>query len=187
MVMTDAAPPWAFERPEIRPYDPRLTEKAEAERVRLTGLLAPWLAIGVEHIGSTAVPGLAAKPIIDLMAAVRDPGTVVTEASDTLAANGWCYVPEDLDGRPWRSFYVKPDDSGRHRQAHLHLIRAGHPRWSEQLAFRDALREDPDLASRYADLKRQLSAEHPDDREGYTDAKAEFIAAVLSLRAKGGA
>jgi GrpB-like predicted nucleotidyltransferase (UPF0157 family) len=88
--MSDAIPPWAYETPEIRPHDPRLRPAAEAERARLAEVLAPWLADGVEHVGSTAVPGLAAKPVIDLMASVRDPGEVVTRAGDRLTADGWC-------------------------------------------------------------------------------------------------
>lgn len=142
-------------------------------------LLASWLVDGVEHVGSTAVSGLAAKPIIDLMASVRNPETVVGQAGERLAADGWCYVPPELDQHAWRRFFVKPDTTGQHRVAHLHVIRAGHPRWDEQLAFRDALREDAGLALRYADLKRRLAAEHPDDREAYTAAKGGFVADVL--------
>jgi GrpB-like predicted nucleotidyltransferase (UPF0157 family) len=146
----------------------------------LAVLLAPWLVDGVEHVGSTAVPGLAAKPIIDLMALVRDPDAVVEQAAEPLAADGWCYVPPELDsGGSWRRFFVKPDPSGQHRYAHLHLIAAGHPRWSDQIAFRDALCRDDELAGRYAYLKRQLAAEHADDREAYTDAKGEFVRDAL--------
>jgi GrpB-like predicted nucleotidyltransferase (UPF0157 family) len=85
-----------------------------------------------------------------------------------------------LDRRPWRRFFVKPDASGQHRIAHLHVIRAGHPRWSEQIAFRDALRRDGELARRYEDLKRRLSARYAQDREAYTEAKAAFIADVFA-------
>ena len=123
-----------------------------------------------------SVLGLAAKPVIDLMAQAADPGAVVALAGERLAADGWCYVPPGLDQRPWRRFFVKPDASGQHRIAHLHVIRAGHPRWSEQIAFRDALRRDGELASRYEDLKRRLSVRHANDREAYTEAKAAFIA-----------
>jgi GrpB-like predicted nucleotidyltransferase (UPF0157 family) len=177
--VSDNTPPWAFEQPAVHPHDPRLIEQAEIERARLAELLAPWLAEGVEHVGSTSVPGLAAKPVIDLMAQVADLDTVVDEAAERLWAVGWHYVPPDLDGRPWRRFFVKPDSSGQHRYAHLHVIGVGHPRWAQQLAFRDALRRDDDLARRYGDLKRGLAAEHPDDREAYTEAKAEFIAEAL--------
>lgn len=178
--MSEAVPPWAYETPAVHPHDPRLAAVAEAECARLAAVLAPWLADGVEHVGSTAVPGLAAKPIADLMASVRDLDEAVARAGDGLAADGWCYVPPELDQRPWRRFFVKPDESGQHRVAHLHLIEAGHPRWAEQLAFRDALRRDGQLARQYEDLKRQLAARHSDDREAYTAAKAAFVADALA-------
>lgn len=82
-----------------------------------------------------------------------------------------------------RRFFVKPDASGQHRAAHLHLIAAGHPRWAQQIAFRDALRRDDQLARRYAALKRRLADEHADDREAYTDGKARFIAHALGSAA----
>jgi GrpB-like predicted nucleotidyltransferase (UPF0157 family) len=178
--MSEAVPAWAYEKTELHPHDPARPARAAAERERLLTLLAPWLADGVEHVGSTAVPGLAAKPVIDLMASVRDPGIVVERAGPPLAADGWCYVPPEIDsGGSWRRFFVKPDPSGQHRYAHLHLIQAGHERWTQQLEFRDALRRDDELATTYANLKRRLIAEHPHDREAYTEAKAEFILDAL--------
>jgi GrpB-like predicted nucleotidyltransferase (UPF0157 family) len=183
--VSDTVPPWAYAKPEVRAHDPRLIELAETEKARLTVLLTPWLVAGVEHVGSTAVPGLAAKPIIDLMASVRDPDAVVDQAVDLLAADGWCYVPPELDsGGSWRRFFVKPEPSGQHRYAHLHVIGVGNPRWAEQIAFRDALRRDDELAGRYADLKRRLAAEHAKDREAYTDAKGEFVRDVLGRDAR---
>jgi GrpB-like predicted nucleotidyltransferase (UPF0157 family) len=178
--MSDAVPAWAYEKAEVLPHDPRLADRARAERDRLARLLAPWLVDGVEHVGSTAVPGLAAKPVIDLMASVADPDLVVVQAGERLAADGWCYVPPDLDrGGRWRRFFVKPDASGQRRVAHLHVIQAGHPRWAEQIAFRDELRCDDRLARSYEDLKQRLAVQHAGDREAYTDAKAEFVADAL--------
>ena len=182
--MTDTTPAWAYAKPEVCAHDPRLIELAETERARLVVVLAPWLVDGVEHVGSTAVPGLAAKPIIDLMASVRDLDAVAGEAGAALWGAGWWYVPPELDHRPWRRFYVKPDQSGQHRYAHLHVIAAGHPRWAEQLAFCDALRRDDELARRYGDLKRRLAAEHAEDREAYTEAKGEFVRTALGLDAR---
>jgi GrpB-like predicted nucleotidyltransferase (UPF0157 family) len=182
--MTDTTPPWAYEKAEVRPHDPQLTERAAAERTQLAALLAPWLVDGVEHVGSTAVPGLVAKPIIDIMASVTDPDTVVTQAGAQLTADGWCYVPPELDQRPWRRFYVKPDPTGQHRIAHLHVIKAGNPRWAEQIAFRDALRRDDQLAKNYGDLKLRLAYEHADDREAYGDAKTTFVAEALAHAAE---
>jgi GrpB-like predicted nucleotidyltransferase (UPF0157 family) len=177
--VSTADPPWADEKPELRPHDPRWTQRGQAERDRLAELLAPWLVDGVEHVGSTAVPGLAAKPIIDVMASVSDPGAVAAQAGERLAGDAWCYVPPELDQRPYRRFFVKPDAAGQHRVAHLHLLTAGHPRWAEQIAFRDALRGDAGLVRRYAGLKRELAARHPGDREAYSAAKTEFVAEVL--------
>jgi GrpB-like predicted nucleotidyltransferase (UPF0157 family) len=183
--VSDNVPPWAYAKPEVRAHDPRLTELAATEKARLTVLLTPWLVDGVEHVGSTAVPGLAAKPIIDLMASVRDPDAVVDEVGEQLWADGWWYVPPELDsGGSWRRFFVKPDQSGQHRYAHLHLIAAGHPRWADQIAFRDALRRDDELAERYADLKQRLAAEHAQDREAYTEAKGEFVRDALGRGAR---
>ncbi len=178
--MSDAVPAWAHEKAEVLPHDPRLAQRARAECGRLARSLAPWLVDGVEHVGSTAVPGLAAKPVIDLMASVTDPDDVVVRAGELLAADGWCYVPPELDsGGQWRRFLVKPDAAGQRRTAHLHLIRAGHPRWAEQIAFRDALRRDDRLAQSYEALKLRLAARHAGDREAYTGAKSEFVADAL--------
>jgi GrpB-like predicted nucleotidyltransferase (UPF0157 family) len=185
--MGDTAPPWAYEKVEVHPHDPRLAERGRTESARLAEVLAPWLVAGaehlvdgVEHYGSTAIPGLAAKPVIDLMASVTDIDTVVTEAGAQLAADGWCYVPPELDQRPWQRFFVKPDATGQRRVAHLHVFRAGDPRCAEGIAFRDALRRDDQLAKRYADLKQRLAAEHADDREAYTRGKAAFVAETLA-------
>lgn len=175
--MSDEAPAWAYERAEVRPHDPSWTVRAESERDHLEQLLAPWLVDGIEHVGSTAIPGLAAKPIVDLQASVSDLDDV--ETAERLTANGWVYVPPELDQRPWRRFFVKPDPSGQHREAHLHLIQAGHQRWTDQIRFRDALRDDPDLAQAYADLKHRLANENGHDREAYTKGKAAFVAKAL--------
>lgn len=178
--MTSADPPWAHEKTAVHPPDPAWADRARLECARLSRLLAPWLADGVEHVGSTSVPGLAAKSVLDIMASVTDPDAVAEQASPRLAADGWHYVPPELDsGASWRRFYVKPDAAGQRRFAHLHVIAAGHPRWAEQLAFRDALRSDGRLAADYAELKRRLAQEHGADREAYTAAKGAFVAAAL--------
>ena len=77
------------------------------------------------------------------------------------------------------AFLVKPDTSRQRRKAHLHLMQAGHPRWTEQIKFRDALRRDGQLAQRYEDLKHRLAQQHGHDREAYTAGKAQFVATVM--------
>ncbi|RJQ70295.1 GrpB family protein [Pseudonocardiaceae bacterium YIM PH 21723] len=172
-----SAPAWAYEQVKLHPHDPLWAVRAGLESAWLTELLAPWLVDGVEHVGSTAIPGLAAKPIVDLMAAVADPAVVDDRV---LAADGWCLVPPELDGRPWRRFFVKPDPSGQRRLAHLQLVTAGDRQWADQLGFRDALRRDDRLAQRYAELKHRLAEESGHDREAYTEGKADFVARVLA-------
>nr|WP_307658470.1 GrpB family protein [Nocardia ignorata] len=115
--MDENAPAWAYEAVQVCPYDARWPARAEVECEELADLLAPWLVEGVEHVGSTAVPGLAAKPIVDVMASVSDLDIAVEEASERLAVARWCYVPPELDRRPWRRFFVKPDSAGRRREA----------------------------------------------------------------------
>ncbi len=172
-------PAWATERVEIAPYDPTWPRRAARHVARLHHLLDRWLVRPVEHVGSTAVPGLAAKPIVDLQAAVAD----LADAGivQTLHADGWVPVPPELDRRPWRRLHVLPQ--GDRRAAHLHVMAGDSPRWHAQLAFRDALRADPGLVVDYARLKADLAGRHPDDREAYTEGKASFVRGVLDAAA----
>jgi GrpB-like predicted nucleotidyltransferase (UPF0157 family) len=93
------------------------------------------------------------------------------------ATDGWHYVPPELDLRDCRRFFVKVADD--RRVAHLHLMLADHPRWTEQIAFRDALLAAPDVANEYGALKTELARLHAHDREAYTAVKTEFIRSVL--------
>ena len=177
--MTDW-PAWATETVEVGRADPAWQARGEQERRLLEARLAPLLISRVEHVGSTAVPGLAAKPILDLQAAVADL-SIAPHVAEVLAPEGWHYVAPDLDQRPWRRFFVKVSDD--RRVAHLHVMTSGTARWAEQLAFRDALRADASLANAYAALKRRLAAQHAADREAYAVAKSEFVHAALARSA----
>lgn len=169
-------PAWATEEVCVQPPDEGWQRRGEQLCQELNAVLARWLVAPTEHVGSTAVPGLAAKPIVDVAAAVVDLGCADAVAEALLPA-GWHLVPPELDARPWRRFLIKAVDN--HRAAHLHLLLADNPRWDEQLAFRDALRADPALVHRYAQLKRTLATEHAADREAYTAGKTDFIRSVL--------
>ncbi len=174
-------PAWATEKVEVREPDAAWQQRGERECQLLASTLSPWLVAPVEHVGSTAVPGLAAKPILDLQAAVED-----LEGTPTIAVAlgaSWHFVPVDLDGRPWRRFFVKIIHG--HRAAHLHVMRRDSARWDQQLAFRNAVRSDSALAERYAKLKRDLAARYGDDREAYTDAKRAFVQTVINNRKDG--
>lgn len=169
-------PAWATEQVQVQPPHEEWQRRGHQQCRQLDAALARWLVAPVEHVGSTAVPGLAAKPVIDVQAAVVDLDCAGAVA-EVLEPAGWHLVPADLDARPWRRFLVQVVD-GR-RAAHLHLLPAGSPRWAEQIAFREALRADPALVSRYAELKRTLAAKHATDREAYTVGKGDFVRSVL--------
>ena len=146
----------------------------EAERARLLSLV-PNDFIAIEHIGSTAVPGLAAKPVIDILG-----GVASMEAAKALVARlckqGYTASAEfngTLTDRQWLMRWA-----GGHRTHHLHLVVHGGPVWAQRLRFRDALRADPALAWNYAALKTELAAKYPTDREAYTEAKAAFVRSV---------
>jgi GrpB-like predicted nucleotidyltransferase (UPF0157 family) len=150
--------------------------KFETERSFLAPILSPWLAGPIEHVGSTAVPGLPAKPIIDIMAAVSSL-VASRPAIQAVVAAGYSYYPYKAEVMHW---FCKPSPS--HRTHHLHLVSYQSSLWLERLAFRDALRSSPELAAEYAELKRTLAVKFRLDREGYTKAKAPFIKEVLSER-----
>ena len=140
----------------------------------LRAALNLWLVAEIEHVGSTAVAGLSAKPVIDIMAPVRD----LESSRQAIAAAelvGYCYYPYKPDEMHW---FCKPSPTVRTH--HLHLIPWRSPLWNERLAFRDALRENSSLAQQYETLKLELGARYPIDREAYTQAKGPFIKSVLS-------
>ena len=163
---------------EVAPYDARWPAAFEQERALLAEALGPWLAGPPEHIGSTAVPGLAAKPVIDIMAPVH---TLAASRPAIEAARELGYVPYPYkpDVMHW---FCKP--SAAHRTHHLHLVPLGSPLWRERLAFRDALRADPELRASYQALKLDLAQRYRLVREAYTDAKTPFIEQVLRQAAR---
>ena len=154
-------------------YDPMWPRKFSEERQRLVQVLSPWLAGPVEHIGSTAVQDLIAKPIIDIMAGVRDlPSSLNSRTA--LEALDYLYFPYRADVMHW---FCKP--SPAHRTHHLHLVPVSSPLWVDRLAFRDYLRSFPAVSSEYAALKTALAVQHRFDREAYTDAKSAFVQTIL--------
>lgn len=168
-------PAWAHESVHVVPSDPRWPELAAVEAARVREVLKPWLAEDVHHVGSTSVPGLEAKPILDLLAGIR---ALDVPAQSALEALGWHHVPPEIDGQPWRRFYVLPRDGRRY--AHLHLVVPGGPQWGAFLTFPQKLRADPAIRDAYAALKRELAQRYRDQRESYTRAKADFIIGVVT-------
>jgi GrpB-like predicted nucleotidyltransferase (UPF0157 family) len=152
-------------------YDP--VWPLEFERVR--NRVAPALgdvALAIEHVGSTAVPGLAAKPVIDLVVVVEPDR--VQEAIERLSAIG--YVHQGNLGVEGREAFAVPDGEPRHHH-HLYVSPTDSEELRAQLAFRNRLRADQRLAAEYEVLKRELALRYRDDRPGYTEAKTAFVTA----------
>lgn len=155
-------------------YDSGWPALFEAERDHLSALLAEWLVGEIQHVGSTAVQGLVAKPVIDVMVPVASLESS-RRAIDHLMGAGYTYYPYKSEVMHW---FCKP--SAAFRTHHIHLISLGSTLWQERLAFRDALRRDQVLAAEYATLKRSLASEFEFDREAYTEAKWPFVERVLA-------
>jgi GrpB-like predicted nucleotidyltransferase (UPF0157 family) len=167
-------------RIEIVAYDPTWPALYEAEATRLREVFGPEL-IAIHHIGSTAVPDLPAKPIIDIMIVIRDIRRIA-EFDVGMVGLGYRVRGECLDafGTPGRFYFSKDTDRVRTHQAHV--MQLGHPEIEEKLAFRDYLRAHPQEAAAYADLKRRLAAENTQGIAEYIQGKDAFVKA-LSQRA----
>lgn len=166
---TPAAPwPGEDEAVQLVDSDPGWPAKFEGERRRLSPVLSAWLDGEMEHVGSTAVPGLLAKPVVDIMAPVHDL-EAACEAIPVLEALGYFYAPH----RPRMHWFCSPSPS--RREFHLILLEKADPEWARRLAFRDCLVADARRAREYAELKREAARQHPRDREAYTRAKSSFV------------
>lgn len=158
----------------VVPYDPDWPRRFEEERGLLEEALAPWLEGGIHHIGSTAVPGIAAKPQLDMMAGVRD-----FEEARAAFEPLYALEYEETPHRPHTHHFSKP--VGGPRTHHLHLTEPGSDLWVERLAFRNALRNDPELMAEYQALKLQMvEAERRGGPEYSAVTKRPFVARVLA-------
>ncbi len=161
----------------ISPYDPRWPVEFEEERNRIAPLLGS-IARRIDHNGSTAVPGLEAKPIIDIQVSVESLQSLVAYA-EPLATLGYAHVPHPDDAVC--PFFHRP--ATWPHSHHIHVVQRGGEEERRTLAFRDYLRDHPDVAREYAVLKRQLAAEadaaDAASREAYARAKSGFIARVV--------
>jgi GrpB-like predicted nucleotidyltransferase (UPF0157 family) len=162
----------------IAPYDPNWPLAFAAEAANIRRALGES-ALRIEHVGSTSVPGLAAKPVIDIQVSVRDLGSVVI-LSHGLASIGYFHVPLGEFDLVYPFFQKPAEWPASH---HVHLCAAGGEQERKHLAFRDFLRSNPLVAGQYLALKLQLAAGHHGDtmesREQYSLAKSSFVASVL--------
>jgi GrpB-like predicted nucleotidyltransferase (UPF0157 family)/predicted kinase len=157
----------------VVPYDPAWPLGYEEEQAKIAAALGDRI-VELHHVGSTAVPGLAAKPIIDIMIAVRQLDEAV-ECIGPLSDLGYAFNnhPQNVD----RRFFRK----GQPRTHHAHIIAAGSADLRRHLAFRDALRANPEWRDQYAALKYNLADRHRNDRRQYTESKTDFVRRVLSI------
>jgi len=153
------------------PYDPTWPLEFEAEAARIERVCAD-LELRLEHIGSTAIPGLSAKPIIDILAG-RPPRAQMAPYLAAMKQIG--YEHKGAYGIPGRQYFRR----GAPRSHHVHMVSWTSTFWREQLAFRDFLRAHPERAREYDALKRELAPVSGDDHNAYTKGKGPFIRAVL--------
>ena len=167
----------------VVPYDNGWPARFQEIAGEVAGILAGEI-VAIHHIGSTAVPGLAAKPIIDLLVEVRDIARV-DGYNPAIEAHG--YLPKGEHGIPGRRFFIK--GSEEERLAHIHIFAQGDPAIARHLAFRDYLLRHPAEAATYGELKQELARKHPHDIEAYMAGKRELVerleAEALAWQAKG--
>jgi GrpB-like predicted nucleotidyltransferase (UPF0157 family) len=159
----------------IAPYDHRWVEQFVAERRAIRECVDAAIPLVIEHFGSTAIPGLSAKPIIDIMlGADRWHWSTIVQALKRLA-----YVHWERNHDPNREFFVKGmPPFGTRRTHHVHLCEVGGPLW-ERLLFRDYLQHHAEDRLAYATLKQRLAAAYPEGREAYTRGKDALVAAIM--------
>ncbi|MBF2027146.1 MAG: GrpB family protein [Oscillatoriales cyanobacterium C42_A2020_001] len=158
---------------EMVPHDPQWRHAFEAEAKRVAVAIGQNV-VAIHHIGSTAIPGIYAKPIIDLLVEVDDI-TLVDACNSTMQALGYEVVGEF--GIPGRRFFSK-DNAAGDRTHHVHAFQTNSPQVERNLAFRDFLIAHPHYAQTYSELKQKLAKQYPNDIEGYGDGKAAFIEAM---------
>ena len=162
IIVTDPDPAWP------------LLYAQESERLR--DVFGDALT-AIAHVGSTSVPGLAAKPVIDLMVCVRSLDEARESVIGPLEALGYAYWLQDTT--PGRLFFVRGLPPNGPRTHHLHIVADGDDQWQDSLNFRDYLRAHPDEARRYEELKRDLAGRFRHRREEYTNGKSEYILGVI--------
>ncbi len=157
-------------------YDPQWPCMYEEERACILNAIGEYL-IDIQHVGSTSIPGLGAKPVLDIMPVIRDI-SLVEQCVEPLATLDYAYFGEN--GIPGRHYFRKPADiTSQPHKVHLHVLEKGHEQWDMMLLFRDYLRMHPESARQYNTLKRELAERYGSDRVGYTNAKESFVKSII--------
>jgi GrpB-like predicted nucleotidyltransferase (UPF0157 family) len=168
------------EKISIVPYDSNWPALFQQEKEHLLGCLPKELIRRIEHFGSTAVPGLWAKPIIDILVEVTSVEKTKEKIVPVLESQGYEYFwrPSVFKGQPFYHWFIKRNLS-RARTHHIHMLESDVTH-SDEIIFRDFLIEHPDTVAEYQALKLRLAKKYPHDREAYTKAKTDFILKVTA-------
>lgn len=174
------------DRIELVPSDPTWPGLFEEEKVRLFSCLTEGLVVRIEHFGSTAIPGIWAKPVVDMLVEVSDLDRAREEAMPIMEGLGYdaFWRPQPAGATPPHyPWFIRRGPNGE-RTHHIHMTVTDSTLWAG-LVFRDYLREHPDAAAEYERLKRRLIADHPGDRVAYTRGKTEFVRDIAARAAAG--
>lgn len=159
-------------------YDPNWPLMFEREKAKILSVIANKV-VAIEHVGSTAVPGLGAKPIIDIMVGIRR----ISDAQrciEPLETIGYEYVAKYEVSIPERRYFRRGPSNLPNRHYHLHMVEYNSDFWKRHLLFRDYLRAHPHAARDYQKLKKELAAKYRRNRDAYTGAKTSFIESIVS-------
>lgn len=158
----------------LTPYDPVWPSRFDRESEFIRHALRPQTAV-IEHIGSTSIPGLAAKPVIDILLGLPsfDLAPVVVEQ---MVAAGFIYLPDYEDGMPFRRLFIREEEGKR--ISNVHAVEVDTPFWIRHLAFRDHLRSNPETRMAYQQLKLDLASREWDSVNDYAQAKTDFIRGI---------
>jgi len=154
---------------QVVPHNPNWAEQFQSAAQEITAVLGPQV-VAIHHIGSTAIPGISAKPIIDLLVEARDIGAV-DGFNEEMVALG--YQPKGENGIPGRRFFLKGTEE--RRSQHIHIFQTGNPAVERHLRFRDYLIAHPEEARAYSCLKEELARRFPEDIDSYMAGKGGFI------------
>jgi GrpB-like predicted nucleotidyltransferase (UPF0157 family) len=166
---------------ELAPYDDKWPESARVEIAALKNALPAEGVIDIQHVGSTAIIGCMAKPVIDIQIAVESLSAIQAQAIKAIEALGYVY----WRGNPDKShmlFIKGMPPFGVKRTHHVHIFEHNHPQWRDKLFFRDYLRDHPEAVAAYVELKQTLADKYRYDREAYTQGKTAFVQQILALR-----
>jgi GrpB-like predicted nucleotidyltransferase (UPF0157 family)/RimJ/RimL family protein N-acetyltransferase len=169
---------------ELVSYNKEWSHMADLEIKKLYEVLPAEHILDIQHVGSTAIPGMLAKPIIDIQIAVKSLSEIKQAAIDALKILGYEYWAENPD--PERMFFVKGmPPFGERRTHHVHIVEPISRHWDEKIQFRDYLLVHPEAASEYACLKKILAEQYQYDRELYTDSKKQFVNNIVTIQPPG--